>query len=62
MFADALTRQFERQTPCTIITPFGKATGKVEEIDLEQGTFRFRTLSPKPFRLYITDVLFMDEG
>ena len=44
----------------TIFTPYGTTTGVVEKV-YEDGTFLFKSKATRPFRLYMSDVLFLAE-
>ena len=61
-FLNTLKQHQESGKELTIVTPYGIAPGKVLALDETEGTFTFRSPAPKPFKLYLVDVLFVQEG
>jgi hypothetical protein len=61
-FLSTIRKHFEAGDKFTIVTPFGIAEGKVIALDEEEGTFTFQSPSPKPFKMYLIDLLFVVEG
>lgn len=59
MFCDRLTVLAETGDKCTILTPFGQATGKITFCDEEE--VHFHTAQDKHYRLYCIDILGLEE-
>lgn len=61
-FLSTIRQHLESGKELTIVTPFGIATGTVIALEETSGMFTFKSPSPKPFKLYLVDVLFVQEG
>ena len=58
-FITTIKQHLESGKDLTIVTPYGIATGKVLGLDEESGIFTFKSPAPKPFKLYLVDLLFV---
>lgn len=61
-FLNTIRQHLESGKELTLVTPYGIASGIVTALDEAEGTFVFKSPAPKPFKLYLVDVLFVQEG